>query len=134
MRYVLSVLVSVLLAVSLPTVALVLMADRVSAETITSSPEPVEEGASSGPIRIRARYGDRVWFGHEGPFCWDFRVGPRGGARVVVIQDEREYRGEPCEGRRTAVVRLPRGIQDDGVYLWSTPGRVHVWVLEPGSF
>lgn len=77
--------------------------------------------------RLGVRWGERIGFPHDGVWCWDYSRGPRGRYRVVLIEDEREYRGEACQGRRIAIVRLPRGAHRDSVRVWETRG--HVWVI-----
>lgn len=82
---------------------------------------------ATGVARLGVRWGERVGFPHDGVWCWDYSRGPRGRYRVVLIEDEREYRGEACEGRRIAIVRLPRRAHEDSVRVWHARG--HIWVI-----
>lgn len=79
------------------------------------------------PPRLAVRFGERIGFMHDGPACWDYRSNGKGWNRVVLIADEREYRGEACEGPIIAIVRVPRRAHEDSIAVWTTNGRV--WVL-----
>lgn len=91
----------------------------------------VGTAAADEPYRLGLRYGERIGIPHEGPMCWRFAQGPRGRWRAVIVEGHRPERGAPCRGPRIAIVRFPRGVQEDGVRVWTRQGRIWVFALGP---
>lgn len=99
----------------------------IAAIAATSMMGTAQARPDDDPYRLGVRYGERIGIPHEGPMCWRFNQGPRGRWRAVIVQGERAERGAPCRGPRTAIVKLPWGIQEDAIRVWTTDG--HVWLI-----